>query len=100
MECRKGCGACCIAPSISSPLPGLSFGKMSGDRCPHLNDMLQCSLIDDERRPDACSRFSADEACCGSNRFEALQILRRLESDSSLMTIEVISMRTLPPSPL
>ena len=100
MECRKGCGACCIAPSISSPLPGLPFGKMRGDRCLHLNDMLQCLLIDDERRPDACSRFSADEACCGSNRFEALQILRRLESDSSPMTIEVISMRTLPPPPL
>ena len=100
MECRKGCGACCIAPSISSPLPELPFGKMPGDRCLHLNDMLQCSLIDDESRPDACSRFSADEACCGSNRFEALQILRRLESDSSPMTIEVISMRTLPPSPL
>ena len=41
MECRKGCGACCIAPSISSPLPGLPFGKMPGDRCPHLNEMLQ-----------------------------------------------------------
>ncbi|MFO6380325.1 hypothetical protein ACLBYN_47875, partial [Pseudomonas aeruginosa] len=22
MQCRAGCGACCIAPSISSPLPG------------------------------------------------------------------------------
>ena len=61
MECRKGCGACCIAPSISSPLPGLPFGKMPGDRCPHLNDMLQCSLIDDDNRPDACRKFLADE---------------------------------------
>ena len=100
MECRKGCGACGIAPSISSPLPGLPFGKMPGERCPHLNDLLQCSLIDDERRPDACRRFSANEDCCGSNRFEALQILRRLESDSSPMTIKEISKRTLPPSPL
>ena len=100
MDCRKGCGACCIAPSISSPLPGLPFGKMPGERCQHLNDLLQCSLIDDERRPDACRRFSADEDCCGSNRFEALQILRRLESDSSPMTIKEISKRTQPPSPL
>ncbi|HBO0679766.1 TPA: YkgJ family cysteine cluster protein, partial [Pseudomonas aeruginosa] len=23
MQCRAGCGACCIAPSISSPLPGM-----------------------------------------------------------------------------
>ena len=100
MECRKGCGACCIAPSISSPLPGLPFGKMPGVRCPHLNDILQCSLIDDDTRPDACRRFLADEDWCGSNRFEALQTLRRLESDSRPRTIEVISMRTLPPSPL
>ncbi|MDP3170542.1 MAG: YkgJ family cysteine cluster protein, partial [Polaromonas sp.] len=23
MNCRPGCGACCIAPSISSPIPGM-----------------------------------------------------------------------------
>ncbi|MBV6674737.1 YkgJ family cysteine cluster protein, partial [Klebsiella pneumoniae] len=23
MECRTDCGACCIAPSISSPIPGM-----------------------------------------------------------------------------
>ncbi|MDW3636530.1 YkgJ family cysteine cluster protein, partial [Vibrio sp. Vb0667] len=23
MDCRLGCGACCIAPSISSPIPGM-----------------------------------------------------------------------------
>ncbi|MGO3397219.1 MAG: YkgJ family cysteine cluster protein, partial [Serratia proteamaculans] len=22
MDCRADCGACCIAPSISSPIPG------------------------------------------------------------------------------
>ncbi|MCF5019628.1 YkgJ family cysteine cluster protein, partial [Pseudomonas lactis] len=27
MKCREGCGACCIAPSISSPLPGMPQGK-------------------------------------------------------------------------
>ncbi|MCR3872443.1 YkgJ family cysteine cluster protein, partial [Pseudomonas aeruginosa] len=27
MQCRAGCGACCIAPSISSPLPGMPAGK-------------------------------------------------------------------------
>ncbi|HCL3974602.1 TPA: YkgJ family cysteine cluster protein, partial [Pseudomonas aeruginosa] len=26
MQCRAGCGACCIAPSISSPLPGMPAG--------------------------------------------------------------------------
>ncbi|HNM56919.1 MAG TPA: YkgJ family cysteine cluster protein, partial [Thauera aminoaromatica] len=23
MDCRPGCAACCIAPSISSPIPGM-----------------------------------------------------------------------------
>lgn len=31
-ECRPGCGACCIAPSISSPIPGMPEGK--GRRSP------------------------------------------------------------------
>lgn len=29
-ECRPGCGACCIAPSISSPIPGMPEGKAAG----------------------------------------------------------------------
>ncbi|MGU7695722.1 YkgJ family cysteine cluster protein, partial [Escherichia coli] len=27
MECRPDCGACCTAPSISSPIPGMPDGK-------------------------------------------------------------------------
>ena len=27
MDCRPGCGACCIAPSINTPLPGMPHGK-------------------------------------------------------------------------
>jgi hypothetical protein len=27
--CRPGCGACCIAPSITSPIPGMPDGKPS-----------------------------------------------------------------------
>jgi Fe-S-cluster containining protein len=30
MDCRAGCGACCIAPSISSPIPGMPDGKLWG----------------------------------------------------------------------
>ncbi|HNF77692.1 MAG TPA: YkgJ family cysteine cluster protein, partial [Thauera aminoaromatica] len=26
MDCRPGCAACCIAPSISSPIPGMPHG--------------------------------------------------------------------------
>lgn len=28
MDCRPGCGACCIAPSITSPIPGMPHGKL------------------------------------------------------------------------
>ena len=30
MDCRAGCGACCIALSISSPIPGMPAGKPAG----------------------------------------------------------------------
>ena len=30
MPCRDGCGACCIAPSITSPIPGMPHGKPAG----------------------------------------------------------------------
>ncbi|MES1987412.1 MAG: YkgJ family cysteine cluster protein, partial [Pseudomonadota bacterium] len=26
MECRPDCGACCTAPSINSPIPGMPNG--------------------------------------------------------------------------
>jgi Fe-S-cluster containining protein len=28
--CRAGCGACCIALSISSPIPGMPDGNIEG----------------------------------------------------------------------
>lgn len=28
LDCRSGCGACCIAPSISSPIPGMPDGNI------------------------------------------------------------------------
>ena len=36
MQCRAGCGACCIAISISSPIPGMPLGKPAGVRCVQL----------------------------------------------------------------
>ena len=32
-ECRPGCAACCIAPSISSPIPGMPDGNVAGAVC-------------------------------------------------------------------
>lgn len=33
MECRSGYGACCIAPLILSPIPGMPDGKPMHTRC-------------------------------------------------------------------
>jgi len=51
MNCREGCGACCIAPSISSPLPGMPQGKPAGERCLHLSVEQLCLLFGQPERP-------------------------------------------------
>ncbi|NSW94262.1 MAG: YkgJ family cysteine cluster protein [Bacteroidales bacterium] len=78
MDCRSGCGACCIALSISSPIPGMPQGKPSGVRCIHLMDDYRCALYGDPSRPKVCSDFRADPEFCGSSRDEALRILYSL----------------------
>ncbi|EPL63616.1 hypothetical protein B382_04015 [Stutzerimonas stutzeri B1SMN1] len=79
MDCRPGCGACCIAPSISSPIPGMPYGKRAGERCVQLTADFFCSLFGDPRRPVVCSAFAADPACCGNDREEAIRLLGWLE---------------------
>lgn len=79
MICRKGCGACCIAPSISSPIPGMPDGKPAGTACIHLTDDFRCDIFDHPDRPKVCSQFKAEELVCGRNREEALKILSNLE---------------------
>ena len=52
MQCRVNCGACCIAPSISSVIPLHSFGKPAGVRCLHLDNENKCSIfLDPAFRP-------------------------------------------------
>lgn len=80
MKCRTNCGACCIAPSISSPVPGMPDGKPAGVRCIHLNDDNTCAIYD--QRPQVCREFQAEELVCGNSREEALEILSRLEAGS------------------
>jgi len=80
MECRTNCGACCIAPSISSPIPGMPDGKPAGVRCIHLKDDYSCGIY--ESRPKVCRDFKAEELVCGSSRDEALRILSRLEHET------------------
>ncbi|MBK7710363.1 MAG: YkgJ family cysteine cluster protein [Bacteroidales bacterium] len=75
MECRSGCGACCIALSISSELPGMPDGKPAGVRCIHLLDDYSCSIYNDPSKPKVCTDFTAEREFCGSDREEAMTIL-------------------------
>ncbi|SDJ64445.1 YkgJ family cysteine cluster protein [Billgrantia gudaonensis] len=77
--CRPGCGACCIAPSISSPIPGMPDGKPAGVRCVQLDEANLCRLFDDPRRPGVCRRFDYDAELCGANRAQALARIAALE---------------------
>ncbi|HPC71393.1 MAG TPA: YkgJ family cysteine cluster protein [Treponema sp.] len=77
--CRAGCGACCIAPSISSPLPGLPRGKPAGVPCPHLDEAYRCRLFGEPERPRVCSSLQPEPAMCGTSREAALAYLSKLE---------------------
>ncbi|MGM0413055.1 MAG: YkgJ family cysteine cluster protein [Pseudomonadota bacterium] len=80
MECRPGCGACCVAISIAAPIPGLPDGKPAGTPCPHLTDDRLCALFGDPRRPAICGEFSATPELCGEYRGEALVRIADLEA--------------------
>ena len=79
MECRPGCGACCIAPSISSPIPGMPHGKPAGIPCVQLLPDCRCALFGKPERPAVCASLRPTEEMCGTTREEALAYLTRLE---------------------
>ena len=79
MDCRAGCGACCTAPSISSPIPGMPNGKPAGMRCIHLSLEGLCGIYLDPARPAVCGSLRASIEMCGSSAAEALVYLAWLE---------------------
>lgn len=83
MNCRLGCGACCIAPSISSPIPGMPMGKLAGERCIQLSDDNLCKIFGLNERPEVCSSFSATEDVCGNTNAEAISLITYLESQTN-----------------
>ncbi|MEM7031379.1 MAG: YkgJ family cysteine cluster protein [Chloroflexota bacterium] len=80
MDCRIGCAACCIAISISSPIPGMPQGKPAGVRCVQLTDNNQCKLFGKSDRPDVCSSFQAEETICGATNEDAFRNIVLLEN--------------------
>src|SRR5688500_14326692 len=83
LECRAGCGACCIAPSISSPIPGMPDGKPAGVRCIQLDAFNQCMIFGKPERPRVCESLQASTEMCGESREYALQYLARLDQLTS-----------------
>jgi uncharacterized protein len=79
MECRVGCGACCIAPSISSSIPGMMEGKPSGVRCIQLTDDNRCKLFGKPERPKVCINLKPADEICGKTDNDALLFLAFLE---------------------
>ncbi len=82
MDCRSGCGACCIAPSISSPIPDMPEGKPAGIHCLQLTSDLRCAVFGQPERPRCCSGLQPEPVMCGQNRDEALRWLAWLENET------------------
>ena len=78
MECRSGCGACCIYPSISSSIPGMPDGKPAGVRCINLTEALRCAIFDDPGRPKVCSGFKPELLFCKNSAEEAKEVFEWL----------------------
>jgi Fe-S-cluster containining protein len=83
MDCRPDCGACCIAPSISSPIPGMPEGKPANVRCVQLSDNNLCKIFGSDLRPNVCSSLKPSLEMCSTNRDDALTWLIRLENETS-----------------
>jgi uncharacterized protein len=79
MDCRIGCGACCIALSISSPIPGMPDGKPAGVRCVQLTEDNHCRIFASPDRPSVCIRLRPEQEMCGNSAEEALAWLSALE---------------------
>jgi hypothetical protein len=77
MECRPGCAACCIAPSIST------LAKPAGQPCRHLTADLRCVIFGKSERPACCSGLQPSREMCGDDREQALAYLAALERATS-----------------
>lgn len=88
MACRPGCGACCIAPSISSAIPGMPQGKPAGVRCVQLDENNRCRLFNQPERPAVCGQLLPAADMCGHSAAAALAWLSQLESATQPDTFE------------
>ncbi len=78
-SCRPGCGACCIAPSITSPIPGMPQGKPAGVACVQLDDNMRCRIFGQPERPAFCGGLRPSREMCGDGAGQAMRWLGLLE---------------------
>ena len=83
LACRIGCGACCIAPSISSAIPGMPNGKPAGVRCVQLSADNRCLIFGRPERPDVCSSLRPELAMCGQSSEQAMRNIAVMEKQTS-----------------
>ena len=79
ITCRMGCAACCIAPSILSPIPEMPNGKAAGERYLQSDAEGLCKIFGQPERPAVCSSLKATASMCGANASEAMVYLTELE---------------------
>jgi len=82
MDCRPGCAACCIAPSITSAIPGMPNGEPAGERCVQLDENERCRLFGRPERPAVCGSLRPSAEMCGPSRTHALRWLTLLETET------------------
>jgi hypothetical protein len=78
MDCRK-CGACCVAPSITTAIPNMPHGKPAGVRCANLNNGNECTLYAKAGRPRFCIGWQPMPEVCGQGFQEAMIRIAMLE---------------------
>lgn len=79
ITCRSNCGACCVAPSISSVIPGMPHGKPANTVCVQLDEDYSCKIFNSPERPLVCASLSPSILMCGKCREDALTYLEELE---------------------
>lgn len=79
VSCRPGCGACCTAPSITSPIPGMPNGKPAGVRCVQLLPDNGCAIFGRPERPAFCAGLQPSREMCGASREQAMTWIAALE---------------------
>ena len=84
LECRPGCGACCVEPSIASPIPGMPDGKPAGVRCVQLGEDNRCQIFGQPERPQVCLDFIATSDVCGKTDAQAYELIRWLEQATAV----------------